>query len=156
MLRNAVFGLAHRQRRRGLRQEVLGLCRELSPMPEISFGGQADQALSTEAQARLLELLRETFVLIEPDTVPGRVEVTVDADACLVVIDAASGEQRGPETGPERPEPDFSGLLDRATQARVRIDIQTTPDGIRFSWRLPLSAPVRPAAAELGRHLSCG
>jgi len=152
MIRNAVFGLEHRQRRRGLRQEVLGLCGKLSPMPEISFGGHADQALSAEAQARVLELLRETFVLIEPDTVPERVEVTVDADACLVVIDALSGELRGAETGPKRPEQDFSGLLDQAAQAGARADIQTTPDGIRVSWRLPLSAPVRPAAAESDRR----
>jgi hypothetical protein len=96
--------------------------------------------------------LRETFVLMEPDTVPGRVEVTVDADACLIVIDALSGELRGAETGPERPEQDFSGLLDQAAQAGARVDIQTTPDGIRVSWRLPLSAPVRPAAAESDRR----
>jgi len=156
MLRDAVFGLEHRQRRRGLRQEVLGLCSKLSPMPEISFDGQADQALSAGAQARLLELLRETFVLIEPDTVPGRVEVTVEADACLVVIDAASAECGGTETGPERPEQDFSGLLDQAAQAGARVDIQTTPDGIRISWRLPLTTPAHPAAAELDRGLSCG
>jgi signal transduction histidine kinase len=144
MLRNAVFGLEHRPRRRGLRQELLGLCGELSPMPEISFGGQADSALSGEAQAQVLELLRETLVLIEPDTVPGRVEVTVDADACLVVIDAASGERRGAETGPERPEQDFSGLLDHAAQAGARVDIQTAPGGIRVSWRLPLSTRLTP------------
>jgi len=154
MLRDAVFGLEHRPRRRGLRQEVLGLCGQLSPMPEISFGGQADRTLPAEAQAQVLELLRETLVLIEPDAVPGRVEVTADANACLVVIEAASAERRGAETGPERPEPDFSGLLARAAQAGARVDIQTTPDGIRFSWRLPLSAPVRPAPAELNRRLN--
>jgi signal transduction histidine kinase len=156
MLRNAVFGLEHRQRRPGLRQEVLGLCSTLSPMPEMSFAGHADQALSAEAQARLLELLRETFVLIGPDAVAGRVEVTIEADACLVVIDAAPGERCGAETGPERPEQDFSGLLDRAAQAGTRVDIRTTPDGVRVSRQLPLSSPVQPAAAELDRRPTCG
>ena len=141
MLRNAVFGLEHRQSRDGLRQRVLGLCGTLSPVPELGFGGQADEALSPDDQARLLELLAETFVLIEPDAVPARVEITADADACLAVIDATSRE-RTDETGPERPEQDFSELLDHAIRAGVRMDIQMTPDGIRFSWRLPLSAPV--------------
>jgi len=140
MLRNAVFGLERRHQGGGLRQEVLELCSTLSSVPEIGFGGQADETLSPEIRARLLDLLRETFVLIEPDAVPASVEITADADACLVIIDAAPRDHRADETGPE---PDFSGLLDRATRDDVRLDIQTAPGGIRFSWRLPLSASVR-------------
>ena len=147
MLRDAVFGLEHRQQRGGLRQEALGLCSTLSPVQEISFSGQTDNALSAEAQAQLVELLRDTFGLIGPDSAPGSVEITVGADACLVVIDAASHRRRAEEPDPEQ---DFSGLLDRATRAGVRIDIQTTPDGIRFSWQLPMSVAVRPS----GRRLS--
>jgi len=101
-----------------------------------------DQALSPDVEARLLELLAKTFVVIEPDVVPTRVEITADADACLALIDATSREGRAEETRPEGPEQDFSGLLDHAARAGIRIDIQMTPDGVRFSWRLPLSAPV--------------
>jgi hypothetical protein len=145
MLREAVFGLGHRPRHSGLRQEVLGLCSGLSPVPEISFSGQVDKALSEEAQAQFVELLRDTFALIGPDSVPRFVEITADAGSCLVVIDAAARERPAEETGPE---PDFAGLLDRATRAGVRIDIQMTPDGIRFSWQLPLSSSARPLADE--------
>ncbi len=145
MLRETVFGLGHRPRRGGLRQEVLGLCSGLSPVPEISFSGQVDKALSEETQAQLVELLRDTFALIGPDAVPRSVEITADAGSCLVLIDAASREPPAEETSPE---PDFAGLLDRATQTGVRVDIQTTPGGIRFSCQLPLSAPARPAAAD--------
>jgi signal transduction histidine kinase len=153
MLREAVFALEHRPRHSGLRQQVLGLCGGLSPVPEIGFSGQVDKALSEEAQAQLLDLLRETFDLIEPEAVPGRVEVTVNADACLVVIDAASREHHAEETDPEQ---DFSGLLSRATQAGARIDIQTSLSGIRFSCQLPLIAPPRPVAADPARDLSGG
>jgi signal transduction histidine kinase len=146
MLRDAVFGLEHRPQLGGLRQEVLGLCSRLSPVPEISFSGQAEGALSAEAQDRLLELLGEALGLIKPYAVPGRVEITAEADSCLVVIDAAARERPAEQTSPE---PDFAGLLDRATQAGVRVDIQTTPGGIRLSWQFPLSLSVRPLAADL-------
>ena len=156
MLRNAVFGLEHRQGRTGLRQRVLGLCGTLSPVPELGFGGQADEALSPDAEARLLELLAETFVVIGPDAVPTRVEITADADACLAVIDAAPRERQAEEAGPERPEQDFSRLLDHAARAGMRIDIEMMADGIRFSCRLPLRAPVHPPATRLVRDRSGG
>lgn len=153
MLRDTVFDLERRPRRGGLRHEVLGVCGTLSPVPEVSFSGPAEQALSAGAQARLLELLRESFGLIEPDAVPGRVEIAADADTCLVVIDAASRDRVAGATSAEQ---DFSGLLDRATQAGVRMDIEPIPGGIRFSWRFPLSPSVRPAAADLDPNPSSG
>jgi signal transduction histidine kinase len=145
MLREAVFGLEHRPWHSGLRQQLLGLCSGLSPVPEISFSGQVDKALSEEAQAQFVDLLRDTFALIGPDSVPRFVEITADAGSCLVVIDAVARERPAEETGPE---PDFAGLLERATRAGVRIDIQMTPDGIRFSWQLPLSPSARPLADQ--------
>ena len=151
MLRNAVFGLEHRQSRDGLRQRVLRLCGTLSPVPELGFGGQAEEALSPDAQARLLELLAETFALIGPDAVPTGVEITADADACLVVIEAAPREHQAEEAGPD---PDFSRLLDRGNHFSAGLDIQTAPGGIRFSWRLPLSpsAHARPLLAPYPRQ----
>ena len=150
MLREAVFGLEHHPRRGGLRQQVLGLCSELSPVPEISFSGQVDTALSGKAQNQFHELLRDILRLIGPDSIPGSVEITADASSCLVVIDAAARGQPAEETSPER---DLSALLDRATQAGVRIDIQTTPGGIQFSWQFPLSPSVSSPATDLDPHL---
>jgi Histidine kinase len=153
LLRDTVFDLEHRLHRGGLRQEVLGVCGKLSPVPEIGFSGQAEEALSAEVQARLLELLRVALGLIEPDAVPGRVEIAADADTCLLVIDAASRERADGGSGTEQ---DFSSLLDQATQARVRMDIESTPGGIRFSWQFPLGLSVRPAAADIDRDLRNG
>lgn len=42
MLRDTIFGLDHRTKRRGLRQEILDLCSDLSPAPEVSFSGPVD------------------------------------------------------------------------------------------------------------------
>jgi hypothetical protein len=47
------------------------------PVPEMSFGEQADGVLSPQVKARLLALLRETLDLIGLECVPGRVEITV-------------------------------------------------------------------------------
>jgi hypothetical protein len=74
----------------------------------------------------------------------------------VVVIDARSRERQAEESAPERTEGDFTGLLDRATQAGIRIDIQTTSDGIRFSWRLPPSASVRPTATDVAHDRGDG
>ena len=45
MLRDTIFGLDHRTKSRGLRQEILDLCSDLSPAPEVSFSGPVDGAL---------------------------------------------------------------------------------------------------------------
>jgi hypothetical protein len=45
---------------------VLEACQALDPVPEVSFSGTVDQALTAEDQDRLLALLREAFTLIGP------------------------------------------------------------------------------------------
>jgi hypothetical protein len=52
MLRDTIFGLERRMQSRKLRQEVLDLCRYLSPAPEISFAGPVDEALDAGARGQ--------------------------------------------------------------------------------------------------------
>ncbi len=150
MIRDAVFGLQQRPRGPGLRQEVLGLCSTLSPVPEVSFTGPVEEDLPLETQADLLELLRDTLGLIAPDSAPRRIEITAGAGTLLIAIDAASRERPAAEPGPAH---DFAGLLNRAARAGVHVDIETTPNGVRFSWRLPLGAPGRPEVTRADSDL---
>ena len=143
MLRDAVLGLEARPRSAGLRQQVLALCRELSPVPEIRFTAEAGTSVPALAQAQALGLLRESFRLIGPDSVPRRVEVGVAGDACEVTIDASS---RDDPTDGLTPGEDFSGLLERVRRAGIQVDIATVPGGVRVGWRLPLGRPARSAA----------
>ncbi len=59
LLREAVFGLEHRLRGRGLREEIVALCSELSQVPEISFTGPVDGGLQPSGGVRLAGMLRE-------------------------------------------------------------------------------------------------
>src|SRR5512142_2758564 len=60
MLRDAIFGLEQRPGDRGLRQEVMDLCVELSPTPEVSFTGPVDGLLA-ETREQLLGMLTEAL-----------------------------------------------------------------------------------------------
>jgi signal transduction histidine kinase len=75
MLRDTIFGLEHRVHRRKLRQEVLDLCRDLSPAPEISFTGPVDGALHPSTRAQLLDTLREALGLIGHQAVLSRIGI---------------------------------------------------------------------------------
>ena len=80
LLRDTVFGLEQRLHDRGLRQEILDLCEELSPTPEVSFSGPVDGALQPGTGTWLVQLLREALVVIGPDAVPASIGVTTDEE----------------------------------------------------------------------------
>jgi hypothetical protein len=143
MLRDAVFGLETRAQPGALRQQVVGLCSELSPVPELSFDAEAEGAVSAQVQAQILRLLGQSFNLIGPDCVPLGVDVSVGGDACLVTIDASSRDHQAEEFGSGQ---DFSDLLARARKIGVGIDSEIIPGGIRLGWRLPLDQSARPTA----------
>jgi hypothetical protein len=142
-LRDAVFGLKSRARPGGLRQQILGLCRELSPVPELSFNAETEGAVSAQVQAQILGLLRQSFNLIGADRIVPGVDVSVAGDACLVTIDASSRDHQAEELGSGQ---DFSELLARARKIGVGIDAEIISGGIRLGWRLPLDQSARPAA----------
>ena len=61
LLRQAIFGLENRPDQPSLRQQVLRLCADVSPVPEITFTGPVDDALPPEAASQLLDMLRLTL-----------------------------------------------------------------------------------------------
>ena len=64
LLRQAIFGLESRMAPQGLRHQVLQLCADVSPVPEITFAGPVDEALPPEEAEGLLEMLRTALGLL--------------------------------------------------------------------------------------------
>ncbi len=144
-IRNAIFGLERRRQGRGLRQQILDLCSELSPVPEISFSGPVDGALHPGARTQLLETLREALSLIGQRAIPARIGIAAGDGSFLTTIDAEPMPQIAEVNGYTQ---QFSDLRDSATQAGVRISIEPIPGGTRFAWRVPLNPPVRPGSVR--------
>jgi signal transduction histidine kinase len=136
LLRDAIFGLEHRLQGRGLRQDILNLCGELSPVPEVSFSGPVDGALHPGIRAQLLDILHEALPVISEHAVPARIGVTARDDSYLTVIEAVSA----PDAGATEPAAEFGGLKDRASEARIHMDIGPIPGGTRFAWEVPLNS----------------
>ncbi len=136
LLRNTVFGLEQRLRDRGLRREILELCGDICPAPEISFSGSVDGALHRGTGTWLIQLLREALVVIEPDAVPARIGVTTDEKACLAVIEATARPHAADLDWAARTP---AGLVEQAAEAGASIDIEPTSGGVRYALRLPLN-----------------
>jgi len=145
LLRDTVFGLEQRLHDRGLRREILGLCEDISPSPEVSFSGPVDGALHPGTGTWLVQLLREALVVIGPDAVPASIGVTTDEEACLTVIEATARPHAADVDWAAREPAD---LQERAAQAGASIDIESIPGGVRYALRLPLDGT---AALGLGR-----
>ena len=133
LLRDTVFGLDQRSRDRGLRREILDLCGDLSPAPEVSFSGPLDGALQPGTGTWLIQLLREALVVIGPDAVPASIGVTTDEEACVTVIEATARPHAADlDWAARKP----AGLVELAARAGASIDIEPVPDGVRYVLRL--------------------
>ena len=133
LLRDTVFGLDQRSRDRGLRREILDLCGDLSPAPEVSFSGPLDGALRPGTGTWLIQLLREALVVIRPDAVPASIGVTTDEEACVTVIEATARPHAADlDWAARKP----AGLVELAARAGASIDIEPVPDGVRYVLRL--------------------
>ena len=129
----------------GLRQQVLRLCADVSPVPEITFTGPVDEALPPEAADRLLDMLRHGA---RPDRDARR-------------ADPPPGRGRGePQRDRDRDRPaapptvtghGFSPLRERASQDGITIEVEPVAGGTRLAWSLPLG-PGCPRAKVPRRH----
>ena len=135
-LRDAIFGLERRLQGRGVREEIVHLCAELSPAPEVSFQGPVDGALLPGTSAQLLEIVRGAVDLIGQHSIPVRVGVTAGGSSYVTVVEAA---WRSDAATADEPAGDFSTLRDKAARAGIRLDIETVPGGTRFTWHFPLN-----------------
>jgi hypothetical protein len=73
----------------GLRHRILQLCAEVSPVPEITFAGPVDEALSAEASDQMLGMLRAA--LGQLGTPAGPALVCVEAAERLSVTVTGTG-----------------------------------------------------------------
>ncbi len=143
LLRHAIFGLEHRLDRLSLRQQVLGLCADVSPVPEITFAGPVDEALLPAAEEQLADLLRSALGLIAPQATETFLRVEADQDLRVVVI-GTSPEPR--PAGANGVRLDFSPLVDRAGRVGLEIEIEPVAGGTQLAWSSPLRpSPLRPA-----------
>ncbi len=142
LLRQAIFGLESRLDSVGLRQQVLRLCADLSPVPEITFAGPVDDALPTGASDQLLDMLRTALGLISPDAV--QTSVDLRADDALTVVVTGTGPHRRP-AGSDGHGRDFSPLCDRGSQAGIAVDVGPAEGGTRLAWSVPVPDGPPPA-----------
>ena len=142
LLRQAIFGLESRLDGVGLRQQVLRLCADLSPVPEITFAGPVDDALPAGANDQLLDMLRTALGLISPDA--AQTSVDLRADDALTVVVTGTGPDRRPG-GSDGHGRDFSPLCDRASQAGIAIDVGPAEGGTRLAWSVPVLDGPPPA-----------
>lgn len=121
LLRRAIFGLEQRLDRHSLRQQVLRLCGDRSPVPEIAFAGPVDEALPPQVAGQL-------------------------AGETLRVVVTGAGTQRG-SAARDNTARDFFPLRNQADQAGIEIEIEPAADGTRLAWSFPLqtNAPGKPS-----------
>ena len=138
MLRDAIFGLEQRPGERGLRQEVMEVCAQLSPAPEISFSGPVD-AVADRARGQLVTMLTEALGPVRDSAVAAKIGIAASNGSCRTVIEAgpppALHGGAAIETG-LRGE-DFTRFQDRGAEAGIHVDITAIPDGVRVVWQVP-------------------
>jgi signal transduction histidine kinase len=142
LLRDAIFGLEQRPGDRQLRQEVMDLCGDLSPAPEITFSGPVDGIVLPGTKAQLIDMLRAALDPIRKRSVPARIGIAADDGSCRTVIEAGPAPSRAGHdghAGHAGPALEFAGLRHRAAEADIPIHIEEIPGGTRLAWKVPLA-----------------
>lgn len=142
LLRQAIFGLESRLDVLGLRQRVLRVCAVESPVPEITFAGPVDDALSAEAGDHLLDMLQIALGLVGPDAVQTAVNMRAGETLAVVVTGTGAAWRSADGGGYGR---DLSPLRDSAAQADIGIEISPAAGGIRLAWSVPVLSGPPPA-----------
>ncbi len=138
MLRDAIFGLEQRPGERGLRQEVMEVCAQLSPAPEISFSGPVD-AVADRARGQLVTMLTEALGPVRDNAVAAKIGIAASKGSCRTVIEAGPPPGLHDSAAMEaglRGE-DFTRFQDWGAKAGIHVDITAIPDGVRVVWQVP-------------------
>lgn len=135
LLRQAIFGLEHRMAPQGLRQQVLQLCADVSPVPKITFASPVDEAVPPEDAEGLLEMMRVAIGLL--GTPGGQVIIRVEAAERLSVTVAGTGPP-APGANGDGSTRDFAPLREQARRDGIAIEIEPAADGTRVGWSVPL------------------
>jgi signal transduction histidine kinase len=148
LLRDAIFGLEQRPDGRRLRQEVMDLCGDLSPAPDITFSGPVDGIVIAGTRAQVIDMLRAALDPIRKSAVPARIGIAADDGSCRTVIEAGPVPGTATEDGQAGA---FSGLRHRAAAAGLPIEIEEIPGGTRLAWNVPHHKPASGGPARGGR-----
>lgn len=140
LVRQAIFGLEHRLRGAGLRWQVLQLCVDQSPVPEISFTGSVDEVMPVEDADELLGMLRLALGALGADAVQTFIEVEAGKSLSVIVTGTGQGLRlaNGDAAG------DLSSLRKRASRVGPGLAVEVIPGGIRLVWHHRLPARAQP------------
>jgi signal transduction histidine kinase len=137
LIRQTIFGLENRMATQGLRHQVLQLCADVSPVPDIAFTGPVDDALLPEDADRLLGLLRVALGVLETPT--GQTFICFEAAERLGVTVTATGPPPPSANGYGSTRA-FAPLRERAREDGIAIEVEPVADGTRLAWSVPLRA----------------
>jgi signal transduction histidine kinase len=146
LLRRAIFGLEHRLDAQALRQQVLRLCVNVSPVPEVTFVGPVDDVLPPEAADQSLDLLRLALGVL--GSYDGPTFICVTAGESLSFIVTRTGHQVQPVNGNGTARA-YTRLRERASQDGIPIEIGPVPGGTRLVWSLPIGDAGQTSPADL-------
>lgn len=131
VIRDTVFDLQARRKAPGLRAQIVHLCEQLAPVPDVTFCGPVDGALHPAATAELLDVLEDALAVIRHCWTPVLVGVTAADGAHVTVLQAVPRPDAMGATGPGD---EFPGLRARAAQAGMRIEIDPRPGLVQIRW----------------------
>lgn len=143
-IRSAIFGLeSTRPGRDGLRDRVLGLCREaagaLGFEPRVLFDGPVDTAVADAVESDLVASLREGLANVARHARASRVrvQVAVDSDHVVLWID---DDGVGPPTDDAPRGHGLANMAARAERHGGSFSFRpATPSGSVAEWRVPLA-----------------
>jgi Histidine kinase len=139
-IRNAVFQDVGHSHQRRLTRLIPDLGGQLATTATVTFSGPADGAIPAGDTARLLVVLRQILGLIGEHATPASVDIAADTSSYSLTIDAAT---LSPGTPTGEPASWLSSIQAAAAQSGVSVAFQPTPDGMRFTCRLPMTPPQR-------------
>jgi hypothetical protein len=153
LLRQAIFGLENRMATEGLRHRILQLCAEVSLVPEITFAGPVDEALSAEASDQMLGMLRAA--LGQLGTPAGPALVCVEAAERLSVTVTGTGPRLRAADG-DGSTRDLTLLREQAHGDGIVIEIDPAADGTKLAWSIPLRSEVEGPPSTRRTTLTAG
>ena len=139
-LRKAIFDIELTINKEGLHPKVLDLVHELRPvlglLPQCSFSGPVDSAVSEQLSEEVLAVLREALTNVGKHAHASQVVITIAAgeELRLVVADDGQGIGDGNAAGLG-----LKNLRHRAERLGGDIELgRSREGGTRLTWHVPL------------------
>jgi signal transduction histidine kinase len=150
-LRKAIFDIELTINKEGLHPKVLDLVHELRPvlglLPQVSFSGPVDTAVSDALVEDVLAVLREALTNVGKHAQASQVVITIAAADELRLVVADDGVGMGGANGAGL---GLRNLRGRAERLGGNVELGTSREGgTRLTWHVPL-APTDAGAAPTG------